>query len=137
MHTHKRFVRALALALVPALAAGCTRGESGHTVTGQVAWAGGQLGGHFVEVTRVDDLSVRGFGTIGPDGRFALERLVDGKTVPGLPPGEYQARLILTDEGDGQTRKLKLPVRYLDPKTAGWRVTVPAPGDVTLTVAPK
>ncbi|AWM41702.1 hypothetical protein GobsT_72060 [Gemmata obscuriglobus] len=137
MSTDIRLARALALALVPALAAGCTRGEGGHPTAGQVVWSGGQLGGHFVEVTRVDDLSVRGFGTIGPDGRFALERLVDGKTVPGLPPGEYQARLILTDEGDGQAKKPNVPARYLDQKTAGWRVTVPAPGDVTLTVAPK
>lgn len=122
---------------VAAALTGCGGSDGAVPVSGRVAWAGGDLSGHLVEVAHPSDPAVRGFGTIGPDGRFTLERLVDGKTAPGLPPGEYKARLILNDEGDGQTKRPKVPARYLDVKTAGWSVTVPATGDVALTVATK
>ena len=130
-------LRLFACGAAVALLAGCGGSDGAVPVAGQVAWPGGDLAGHMVEVAQVNDPTVRGFGTIGPDGRFALERLVDGKTAPGLPPGEYKARLILSDEGDGQTKKPKVPARYLDVRTAGWSVTVPASGDVALTVAAK
>jgi hypothetical protein len=120
----------LALAL-----AGCSTNRNEHPVTGTVTWPGGDLAGHTVEVALATDPTVRGFGTIGTDGRFKLERLVEGKLTPGLPSGEYQARLILNDEGDGQTKKPKVPPRYLNFKTAGWSVQVPTTADVTLTLA--
>jgi hypothetical protein len=124
------FAACLTLAL-----AGCGTKDDAHAVAGTVAWAGGDLGGHMVEVTLATDETQRGFGTIGPDGKFSLERLVAGKTAPGLPPGTYHARLILADEGDGQTKKPKVPTRYLNFKTAGWSLQVPPPADVTLSVA--
>lgn len=132
----------LALAILVAVAAiglaGFTKGGDGsHPASGRVAWAGGDLSGHIVEVSLADDPTKRGFGTIGPDGRFQLERLSDGKTVSGLPAGQYHARLILNDEGDGQTKKLKVPKRYLDFKTAAWSIQVPTAGDVTLRVQGK
>lgn len=118
-------------------AAGCGGSSGAHPVAGTVNWSGGDLAGHLVEFAHPTDPNVRGFGTIGPDGRFALERLSDGKTAPGLPAGTYQARVVINDEGDGQTKKPKVPARYLDFKTSGWSVQVPPPGDVTLTVAAK
>ena len=124
------------VALLLALA-GCSSGDGAQPVSGTVAWSGGSLSGHMVEVASTSDPNVRGFGTIGADGRFTLERLVAGKTASGLQAGSYQARLILNDEGDGQTKKPNVPSRYLDFKTSGWSVQVPTSGDVALTVAAK
>jgi hypothetical protein len=132
----RRIARGVGFVLALALA-GCSRTKNEHPVAGTITWPGGDLSGHIVEVALATDPTVRGFGTIGPDGRFELERLVEGKTAPGLSAGEYQARLILNDEGDGQTKKPKVPARYLDFRTAGWSVQVPTATDVTLTVAAK
>lgn len=129
-----RLFRNAALAL---LLAGCGSASTDHAVSGTVSWPGGDLTGHTVEVASTADATVRGFGTIGPGGRFKFERLVNGKVTAGLPPGAYTARLILNDEGDGQTKKPKVPARYLDHKTAGWQVQVPPAGEVALTVAAK
>lgn len=127
----RRFVTGAALVI-----AGCGSPDGAMPVTGTVEWPGGELTGHTIEVSLATDPTVRGFGTIEPDGRFSLERLVDGKTVAVLLPGDYRARLIINDEGDGQTKKPKVPARYLDFKTAGWPVQVP-PGAVPLTIAAK
>ena len=116
---------------------GCSTGADGYPVAGTVEWTGGDLTGHLVEASLVSDPTVRGFGTIGSGGRFTLERLVDGKPARGLLAGDYQARLILNDEGDGQTKRPKIPARYLDAKTAGWKLKVPTTGDVTLSVSAK
>lgn len=129
-----RWLRYAALAL---LLIGCGSATGDHAVSGTVKWDGGDLSGHTVEVASAADPTVRGFGTIGPDGRFTFARLVAGKTAPGLLPGVYTARLILNDEGDGQTKKPKVPPRYLDHKTAGWQVQVPPAGEIVLTVAAK
>lgn len=108
-----------------------------HPVAGAVRWAGGDLTGHAVEFVKDGDPATRGFGSIGPDGAFAVERYAAGRTTRGLPAGTYSARLVLNDEGDGQTKKPRVPSRYFDPKSSGWSVSVPTTGDVTLTVAAK
>ena len=132
----------LVLAILVAVAAigvaGFSKGGDGsHPASGRVTWAGGDLSGHIVEVTLADDPTKRGFGTIGPDGSVQFARLSEGKTVAGLPAGKYQARLILNDEGDGQTKKPGVPKRYLDFKTAAWSIQVPAATETTLTVQGK
>ena len=132
----------LVLAILAAVAAigvaGFSKGRDGtHPASGRVTWAGGDLSGHIVEVALADDPTKRGFGTIGPDGGVQFARLSEGKTLAGLPAGKYQARLVLNDEGDGQTKKPKVPKRYLDFKTAGWSIEVPGPGEATFTVQGK
>jgi hypothetical protein len=104
-----------------------------------VQWIGGEavlLAGSYVEVAHVSDPTNRAGGVIGSDGRFRLETLIDGKVLPGVREGEYQARLVLADEGDG-TPKPKLPRRYLDFKTSGLTVRVPTEGEVTLILTAK
>lgn len=125
---------ALTMAL---LGSGCQSKDAALSVAGTVTWAGGPLTGHFVEVVQSDSPTTRGFGEIGSDGRFKLSRLVDGKTAAGLPPGNFRARLVLSDEGDGVIKKPAVPVRYLDFKTSGWTVSVPVSGDVTWSVPAK
>jgi hypothetical protein len=135
-----RYGVTVGLAVVGVAAAGCgSAGPRTHPVAGRVELVGGgagQLAGHHVEVARADDPTVRAAGVIGPDGRFRLETLAGGKVLPGAWEGEYRARLVLTDEGDG-TKKPKLPRRYLDFKSSGLTVRVPADGEVTLTLATK
>jgi hypothetical protein len=132
------FVPCLLIAsLAPVITAGCERAIEGHPVSGVVLWSGGGLAGHHVDVGLSSDETTRAFGTIDSAGRFQLERYVAGKTHSGVPAGNYLARLILNDEGDGQTKKVNVPARYLDFKTSGWSIQVPVQDDVVLKVSPK
>lgn len=119
---------------------GC--GDSGgetHPVAGRLEVAGGDAGrlvGHHVELARDDDPAARAAGAIDAGGRFRVETLDRGRVKAGARAGRYRARLVLADEGDA-TPKPKVPRQYLDFKTSGWAVEVPAAGDVTLTIATK
>jgi hypothetical protein len=138
--TESRTVRcglaAVALAAVGTMT-GCGRSDR-RDVAGRVAApANVDLTGNLVEIASPDDPNVRGSGVIEPGGRFRLESLADGQRQPGVKEGRYQARLILADEGDGRAAKPPVPRKYLDFKTSGWAVDVPAAGEVVLTVTAK
>lgn len=122
---------------------GC--GQSGprtHPVSGTVVLPGGDvshLAGSTVELVSEADPAVRASGEVRPDGRFTLETLHEGVIKKGALEGAYRARLVLPDD-DPQVKKQA--ARAIDPRftqfqTAGLSVTVPAAGDVTLTVAPR
>lgn len=123
------------------LAAGCAAGgPQTHAVDGRLTWQAGDssaLAGNHIEAVQVQDPDVRASGFIGADGRFALETLEKGKLLKGALQGNYQVRLVLVDEGDGAPRKLKIPKRYLDTKTSGWSLQVPAREAVNLVIASK
>jgi hypothetical protein len=129
--------RYAALALLAV--AGC--GQSGpktHAVAGSVSLAGGdptQLAGHYVEAALTTDPTVRASGVIGPDGRFKLETLADGRIQTGAPEGTYGVRLILSDD-DG-VKGPKVSPRYLRFETSGLSIQVPAKDDVKLEVGPR
>ena len=72
-----------------------------------------------------------------PDGQFKLETYENGQTQTGAREGTYEARLVIVDEGDGQSKKPKVAPRYLKFRTAGWTVQVPPADEVKLTVAAK
>lgn len=120
---------------------GC--GQSGpktHRVSGKLVVQNGdinQFKGHQIEATLVDNPEVKASGMIEADGSFTLETLDKGTLYSGAREGKYQARIVLVDEGDGQTKKPKVPRSYLQNKTSGWSVQVPAQGEVTLTLASK
>ena len=143
MMGHERLRRGAlpALAWMGVALAGCS-GSSYDTqpVSGKVVLPNGDaapLAGHLVEVVRPDDPTVRASGMIRSDGSFELETLQDGKVRRGAKPGNYRARLILSDEGDGQAKKPVVAARFLDHKTSGWTVQVPATEEVKLTITPK
>jgi hypothetical protein len=121
------------------LAAGCAAGgPQTHAVDGRVTWPAGDssaLAGNHIEVILLQDPGVRATGLIGADGRFALETLEKGQLLKRARQGNYQARLVLVDEGDGASRKLKIPKKYLDMKTSGWSLQVPARESVNLVIA--
>jgi hypothetical protein len=129
--------RYAALALLAV--AGC--GQSGpktHAVVGSVSLAGGdstQLAGHYVEAALRTDPTVRTSGVIGPDGRFKLETLSDGKIRKGAPEGTYAVRLVLSDD-DG-TKRPKVAPKFLRFETSGLSLQVPARDDVKLEVGPR
>lgn len=138
MTTTQRMIRC-GVAVTLAALAGCSdAGPETYPVAGRVEVGGGPglLAGHHVELTRTDDPTARAAGVIDGAGRFRVETLDRGRVKGGAREGSYHARLVLADEGDGRP-KPKVPRKYLDFKTSGWTVQVPAAGDVTLTVAPK
>jgi len=92
------------------------------------------LKGHLVEAVKVGDPSVTGSGIIGDEGEFQLESLKGGSRYPGLPPGTYQGRLVLVDEGDGTVKKPKVSKKYLHPQSSGWKIEVPSSGNLTLAL---
>ena len=134
-----RYLMAVTLSGLGATLAGCSdAGPKTYPVVGRVEVGGGPglLAGHHVELTRADDPTARAAGVIDEAGRFRVETLDRGRVTQGTREGSYHARLVIGDEGDGRP-KPKVPRRYLDFKTSGWSVQVPAAGDVTLTVAAK
>ncbi len=135
-----KFGVAVILSVVGGAGCGGAAGEKKHAVTGQIVYSGGDLAtlsGHNVELALATNPSVRAYGVIEPDGRFKLETYENGQTHAGAREGTYAARLVIVDEGDGQTKKPKIHGRYLDFKKAGWTVQVPSAEEVKLTVAAK
>jgi hypothetical protein len=98
-----------------------------------------QLAGGRVEVTLPSDRRVQAAGEIGEDGRFSLKTIHAGQPLIGAPQGEYQARIVLSDEDRGNRLRRGLPVarRFSNFKTSGLSVRIPPEGDVTLAVARK
>ena len=129
---------AVVLSVVGTGLSGCSdAGPATHAVSGQVVPTGGpadQLAGHLVEIVSTTDPTVRSSGVIEANGRFRLETLDEGKVHSGARAGTYPARLLLLDEGDGVAKRPKVPRRYLDTKTSGWSVQVPADGDLKLNL---
>lgn len=120
---------------------GCSGVQSAkHKVQGQLVFADGsvqQLSGHLIEIAATDDYTQRASGVIDQHGRFTLETLDQGEVKPGVNAGQYMARLLIVDEGDGQTKKPKIAKKYLNFQTAGWKVQVPNSGEVQFTVTTK
>lgn len=122
--------------------AGCS-GPKVHAVRGQVIVENGEIqplvNGHVELVSEADD-EVRASGKIDADGRFRVQSQIDGKLLNGAPPGSYRARVILpqggddTDEPRAKRSGPRVHARYLNFKTSGFTVDVPAKEDVTLTV---
>lgn len=113
-----------------------------HPVRGRVRFDGGdvrQLAGGHVEAVPVGDLSAQAAGEIRDDGSFVLETIHAGKPLPGARAGEYQARVVLTDEDAGGKRRkgFALPKRYAQYPSSGLTFRVPTAGDIQLAVSAK
>lgn len=142
--THSRTPRGLAATapLALALLAGCA-GDSPKTypVSGRVATNGdaAALAGHHVEAALEGDPGVRASGVIGSDGSFTLRTLHGGAVLDGAREGKYRVRILRADEDADGKRLQKPPVadRFLKFETSGLSLSVPADGEVTLTVSPR
>ena len=136
-------IRAVVLGAALLAGFGCGRpAPKTFAVEGRVVLPGvdpRQLAGGRVEVVLPGDRTVQAAGEIGEDGRFSLQTIHAGKPLVGAPRGEYQARIVLSDEDRGDRLRRGLPVarRFSNFKTSGLSVRVPPEGDVTLAVARK
>ena len=92
--------------------------------------------GDSVELRSKDKPTQLAFGQIQPDGSFKVESLVDGKIVPGAPPGKYQARLVIADDDyahKSQAAKA-IPKKYFNFDTSTLLVDVPSQ-DIQLNIS--
>lgn len=128
----------LGMFVICAVSIGCDSSARRQVVNGRLEVTAGSLDlkGHLIEVALDTEPTVRGSGLIEEGGKFKLEMLDQGKPA-GVKPGSYRARVVIVDEGDGQTPRPKVPARYLDFKTSGWQLTVPTTGEVKLELVAK
>jgi hypothetical protein len=111
-----------------------------YAVRGKVQLAGGdvkQLAGAHVEAVLASDLRVLASGEIQEDGSFALGTIFAGQVLDGAQEGEYQVRIVLSDEDRGSRRRKGrvLAPRFAQFKSSGLFFDVPPNGDVTLKLS--
>ncbi len=130
-------VAGMSLAAVP----GCdVAAPQTYEVRGKVVLAGGdvrQLAGGHVEAALADDRRVLASGEIREDGSFELGTVYAGKVLSGARKGEYQVRIVLSDEDSGSRRRKGRVVapRFAQLKTSGLSFQVPGNSEVVLHVA--
>ncbi len=124
------------------LAVGCgTSGPELFTVQGKVELSGGdlnQFAGSTIEIARVGDDLIRGFGQVEPDGTFRLQSLIGGELREGVLEGQYRARIIPNDE-DGTARQAatkQFDKQFLNYQSSGLELSVPAAGELQLSLKP-
>jgi hypothetical protein len=104
-----------------------------HPVEGRVQLDGGDvalLKGSNIEYMQQADPMIRPTGIIAADGSFAMKTLYQGEMLNGAPAGNYQARIILADEGEAEIPKRPpklIHSRYLDFATS--KLTFAVPGE--------
>ncbi len=133
---------AAACVAVVVAAAGCDSGPVTHPVNGRLELPGGdvaKLAGSTIEVSKEGEPGQRSGGTIQADGRFTLETLYAGKIRDGALEGRYKARIIPADDDTAARKRAAGAVagKYLKFETSGLSVSVPADGEVVLTLAPR
>lgn len=111
-----------------------------HPVRGQVELAGADvkhLTGSHVELVLATDPKVRASGEIQEDGTFKLQSNDAGGILDGTREGTYQVRIILSDDDRERSRRAAqaLAARYLDFRSSGLTISVPATGPVTIALA--
>jgi hypothetical protein len=130
----------LSLGLSSLAGCGSCADPATHEVKGKVEFTGGdvkQLAGGRVEAFLVGDLRVEASGEIQPDGSFSLGTPHDGHILDGAREGEYQVRIVLSDEDPGsrQRRGPRLAPRFRRVQTSGLSFGVPDAGPVLLRVS--
>jgi hypothetical protein len=144
MRTSQRIGAVVVAAVASWSATGCgPDGPKMHTVRGRVEVAGGDakhLAGANVEAALDSDPTKRASGVIEPDGTFTLETLHEGKILKGAQAGSYKARIVLSDDGDRESKRQQRTAvhpRFFKFETSGLAFQVPPNGDVVLQVSPK
>jgi hypothetical protein len=144
MRAIRRVVAVAAAAVAFGAVAGCgSDGPKTYTVRGRVEVAGGgakHLVGANVEAALDSDPTVRASGVIEPDGTFSLETLHEGKILKGAQAGNYKARIILSDDGDRESKRQQRTAvhpKFFKFETSGLAFQVPTNGDLVLQVSPR
>jgi hypothetical protein len=125
---------------VALLGAGCS-GETGpkvYPVHGKVIFKGKgnmrQLLGGKVRLQSLADPSIAAVGEVEDDGVFSLGSFINEKALPGVPAGEYKARLELRVEDADTAPRSSIPAKYLDFNKSGLSLTVPTTGEFVIEV---
>lgn len=132
----------LAAALAAALGCGGLAPTT-HEVKGKVALPQGDvklLEGAHVEAQLFGDRRVEVTGEIQSDGSFTLGTIHAGKPLGGAPGGEYEVRIVLSDEDRGAKKRgnrVPLARRFTQYRTSGLKLQAPAAGEVVLQVSPR
>ena len=132
---------ALMLLAAVTLAGSCSDGTpKTYPVKGQVVFKGKggnihQLVGGKVRLQSVTDPGVTAVGEIEDDGVFSLGAYYQGRGLPGVPAGQYKARVEPpVDDEEGKPIRGLIHPRYEDFDKSGWIITVPLTGDLVLEV---
>jgi hypothetical protein len=132
-------VAALLACAVLIEAAGCgPSGPETFPVTGKVVYKGrgnvSQLTGGRVRFQSVSDPSLVAVGEIEDTGAFSLGSFLKDKALPGVPAGQYKARVEPpVDDEEGKPLPVLHP-RYLSFDKSGLTFTVPVEGEIVITV---
>lgn len=97
-----------------------------------------KLAGGRVRFRSMSDADVVGVAAIEEDGKFSVGSFHKEKDLPGLPAGDYQARIEpprQDDDDDARPRRVVNP-RHLDYDRSGFRITVPMASELVLEVEP-
>jgi hypothetical protein len=111
-----------------------------YPVSGKVVLPGGdvsQLAGSHVEAVQANDLRVLASGEVQDDGSFMLETIFAGQKLEGAQSGEYQVRIVLSDEDRGSKRRRGQVIasRFTRFDKSGLSLSVPTTEFVTLMLA--
>jgi hypothetical protein len=108
-------------------------------VSGKVVYKGkgnvSQLTGGKVRFRSVSDPNVTGVGEIEDGGAFTLGTYFQEKGLPGVPAGEYKARVEPPEDDDeGKPLRGLLHPKYQDFDKSGLTFTVPVSGELLIQV---
>ncbi|XZE46891.1 hypothetical protein SH467x_002188 [Pirellulaceae bacterium SH467] len=92
--------------------------------------------GDTLEIRSKDRPAEVAYGEIKSDGTFRIESLRDGAIVQGTSAGEYEARIVVSDD-DSQHKAAAhkaIPKKYLQFASSGLKVAAPNT-QVTITIS--
>lgn len=91
--------------------------------------------GDTLEIRSKDRPAKVAYGEIKADGTFRIESLRDGAIVQGTSAGEYEARIVVSDDDSRhKSAALKaIPKKYMQFASSGLKVTAPNK-QVTITI---
>ncbi|MCI0459422.1 MAG: hypothetical protein L0Z62_20925 [Gemmataceae bacterium] len=110
-----------------------------YPVEGKVVYKGkgnvSQLAGGTVRLQAMSDPSLTAVGEIADDGSFALGTFLQDKGLPGVPAGQYKARIDPPEDDDeGKPQRGLVHPKYQDFGKSGLSITVPVSGELVIQV---
>ncbi len=85
--------------------------------TGEVIMQSQPMKGGFIEFASIDNPTLTVNATIGDDGKFSLQTMIDSKRIDGAPPGTYKVivtPMLTQDQTTGEMPEpIELPKPYV------------------------
>lgn len=117
---------------------GCDSNEL-QPIKGKVEFSDGTdflFTGDIVELRLQSQNDYLAFAAIKPDGTFQVESMVDGVIGNGASPGNYDARIVISDDEPSHKQEAEKAIdpRFLEFATSGLQVQVPSPSELKLSL---